>query len=627
MFFPRAFQAQLSVPSSDAGGATTPTATTPTSCCSSRSSSFTAGTQSGPGTLIGSAAASSRKPPHHSVSAGSLGARPALHSGRQTPLRTPAARRASFCSQDASPHAASTAPRRASHAEYGRCSLDYGSVRPAPGQQQLSNEASTAWPAGTVLCNSLSVPHTLGTVAEGSGYAGPMRMLQDDSSWASTISGDMYMAPAPALDAINGGVVVLNNNNTNSQQQLLMQQLQQQERERQLQAEMSQTMQQLQQQKQALQMQMCQQEQQRQLLLGQLQDGTAAPNGIAVCSGGMQQRVPTGRCSLDEHNLRLLAQLEAMNSTGGNGNGGRRASFVVCAGQPTLAQVNSSLQGNGPFLSGPMPAAALQQLASGSCIAGGAAVLGPVNPAGAASDAYDRALESAVDQELQALLNVKHNLVCRKAASACSAAGLAAAPSSVCVPSSSACLMPSGAAGTGAAGPGVLASSVLSSQLYQPYPSASLVVGPPSGSFASAQFGSVASAVCVPKPETPLFFSAAAPVAAAQMPRNAGMPTSFGVAAQQQAVPGAVTPCGSAHSSFGQPAAREATLADFLGPSTSQMAGPQAVLQEELQLLAMREGVAGAVGVSVCDSVVPHSDMLQLELMARQLRVSQGGMV
>lgn len=210
-----------------------------------------------------------------------------------------------------------------------------------------------------------------------------------------------------------------------------------------------------------------------------------------------------------------------MNSTGGsNGNGGRCASFVASAGQPTLALVNSSLQGNGPFLSGPMPAAALQQLASGSCIAGGAAVLGPVSPAGAASDAYDRALESAVDQELQALLNVKHNLVCRKAASACSAAGLAAAPSSVC-------LMPSGAAGTGAAGPGVPASSVLSSQLYQPYPLASLVVGPPSGSFASAQFGSVASAVCMPKAEAPLFFSAAAPVAAAQMPSNAGMPTSL----------------------------------------------------------------------------------------------------
>lgn len=356
---------------------------------------------------------------------------------------------------------------------YGRCSLDHPYSRQAvasqdrPSSAQLAGQAmqgsaaAGAWPSGNSmcnglqeLCNSLSVPGTPNPFSTAM-CAPPCGMLvQEDTSWTSTVSGDTFMLPAG--DAAVLASAQLAQQRTREQQALLAQHQQQQD-----------------------QLRRVQQEQKRQLLLSQL----GAPNNLVA--GGQQLQAD----GFSVNDSALLANLAyAGPSTGGTAP--RRASICSYVQVPVQQP-----QADGRACSVPTLGMQFQQMAAAT------SPLPNVSPAAdALADAYDNALEAELDAALQQLLIMRSEVEVKKANAARNSLG---GMPNASTGRNSFGGMPNGSAPGGMmanAPNGMLAAAAMSSALYQPSNVAeTLVHAPNSNLYAAAQVAALpVASVCTP---------------------------------------------------------------------------------------------------------------------------------
>lgn len=418
--------------------------------------------------------------------------------------------------------------RPATQGGYGRFSLDHASAAQA---QHMQRCTGAAWPAGTVLCNSLSVPAPLNAVSSAMMHqASAGIVLQDDMSWASTNSGDVVLLPAGADAAALA-----------TAQQLQM--AQQREHDCQLM--------QAQQEQQLL---LAQQERDRQLLLSQL--GSMAPAPCAQPYAG----------SILSQDSALLAQLQCNRPAAG-----RRASMSCYMQLPAADMRLDARACSVPLGGAQMP----QQFAAATSPL-------PDGAAGDLADAADNALEAELDAALQQLLAMRNEVELKKACAKQARASMDSCRSRTPVAMQQA---PHAPAVTNSM---CSAAAVLSSQLYQP--SAALNCAPSSASYSVPQMAVVqAPGSCAPMASQHTSFSGFAPVTG-----YTSVPDSFGLPARSlQATAASVLGLNAGtplHASLdGQPLRTEGTLADWLACNPGAgLSAQQAAVQANLQLLGLR---------------------------------------
>ena len=453
---------------------------------------------------------------------------------------------------------------------------------PEPGSMQHVEPSQGTWPADTALCGSLSVPQMHHQASTG--------LLQDDSSWASTVSGDdAYMAP-PSMygSGVAGAARESNQASLAAAYQLLAQQQARQ------QAQQQQEMLQVQQQQDMLQAR--KQQEELQLLLAQLGNSSAPTSLPAPAS----QVVATG--DLAAANARLLAQLQCLSGAQPPAwdVATRRASMQLLPvggveqQPPRIATRRTSMQ--------LLPASTAEALLREDCLSSGPSPL-QLQAHPMVTDADDlnaAALEATLEATLQQLWvkedMVKEDMARRRAASRST---------------STSTLLSSTASPLTAAAPGsAVAATAFTSALYQPtQDSASAGMGGAGNSrYSDIQAALLPNpAACVRGGLLPSAMNSTDGFCRQECSSVLTAPVSVPVLAAAEVV-SCVEP---QHVSWGEVGVRHHSLADWLqqqpgsygqdcntGAGGQGLSTPEAVLQEELQAAGCTRGRVGCTSTT-----------------------------
>jgi len=538
---------------------------TPRSC--SRSSSFTSSTGSTPGGL--------GKPPQHTSGTGAN--RPSSRQAQQAST----ARRSPFDAAEAQARRMSLNDvllPAAPAVQYGRFSLDQQHLStqavpyPLQPQQMLASsgmqveacaDRPTAWPASTNLCNSLSMPD----------MPNPAAMILDELSWTSTVTGDMYFAPA-ALEggsaAVAGGQSVGGPLSANNELQQLQLQLAQQQ-QRQLVAQ--------------------QLEQERCMLLTQL-GMSAAPAGCVPA--GVQLAPTDPRTSLDSRMLQvpyMAGPAEAYSTV-------RRASFAEYMPAPASGVCLDTRACSVPLQHLRLPPQ--QVLGSAAGVVGVSAAMAVGAAGGGCQEVLgDSALEAELDAALHKLLAMRQQVAQKKALSQ----GVASRQG-----------MGSAAAAGAAAAPGSMpVANALASGLYQPSQPAA---GGLSGTHSSVQCSLPQATVMSGMHQLNMVSGANASLS------YRADAASLAAVSLATPAPSMMASCGASmhstvHSSVGQAGLGAPTLADVVACNNIMgLSAQEALLQDQLHCLALREASFEGGSMNQSSQMSP-ADALGLQLLTQ----------